>query len=365
MRNKSLAVAVLWLSASGALCQSWTIGNDRIERRVTFDPVSGLVTQQLADLTTHTEFMSPQKAGRQPAPEFSFVCNGETLTGASFELVKADQGTLPDGKSLTIYLRSRTFPLEVSVVYRVYDGHPAVRKWLVLRNTGSAPLHLSHLNIEAIAPSVGLSNETVLNAQYGAIPRETFYTGRSEDAGLFLSNARTGDGFAILSEVPGYMKRTEINAWSDPGHVGVGVLYDTDLMPFERSLAPGAEFKTAAVSLLTFRDGDGFSDPHWILPSYTAGVLQRKILARGAPWIYNTWEPFERSINRDTTLQLIDVAGTMGMDIFHHRRRLATGIRREHGRPDFLSRRSRLDPQSGRRERHAPGTMDSHGSHRA
>ena len=342
MRNKSLAVAVLWLSASGALCQSWTIGNDRIERRVTFDPVSGLVTQQLADLTTHTEFMSPQKAGRQPAPEFSFVCNGETLTGASFELVKADQGTLPDGKSLTIYLRSRTFPLEVSVVYRVYDGHPAVRKWLVLRNTGSAPLHLSHLNIEAIAPSVGLSNETVLNAQYGAIPRETFYTGRSEDAGLFLSNARTGDGFAILSEVPGYMKRTEINAWSDPGHVGVGVLYDTDLMPFERSLAPGAEFKTAAVSLLTFRDGDGFSDPHWILPSYTAGVLQRKILARGAPWIYNTWEPFERSINRDTTLQLIDVAGNMGMDIFT----IDDGWQREYGE-------NTVDPTS------FPGGLDS------
>ena len=47
-----------------------------------------------------------------------------------------------------------------------------------------------------------------------------------------------------------------------------------------------------------------------------AGVLERKLDARGAPWIYNTWEPFERSINRATTLQLIDVAGFMGMDIF-------------------------------------------------
>ena len=162
--------------------------------------------------------------------------------------------------------------------------------------------------------SVGPSDETVLNAQYGTIPRETFYTGRSEDAGLLVDNARTGDGFAIVSEVPGYMKRTEINAWSNPGRVGV--MYDTDLMPFERSLAPGAEFKTAAVSLLTFRNHDGFNDPHWVLPSYTAAVLERKLDARGAPWIYNTWEPFERSINRATTLQLIDVAGFMGMDIF-------------------------------------------------
>jgi alpha-galactosidase len=316
MRIKPLAAVVLWFSALAALGQSWTIGSDRIERKVTFDPVSGLVTQRLTDLTTHTEFIPPTSATRRPALEFSLACNGEILTGATFQLVKADESSLPDGKSLTIHLRSKTLPLEVSVVYRAYDGQPAIRKWLVLRNTGSAVLHLSHLNIEAIAPSVGPSNETVLNAQYGATPRETFYTGRSEDAGLFVANARTGDGFAILSEVPGYMKRTEINAWYDPGHVGVGVLYDTDLMPFERSLAPGTEFKTAAVSLITFRNGDGFSDPHWILPSYTTAVLQRKTVARGAPWIYNTWEPFERRINRDITMQLIDVAGVMGMDIF-------------------------------------------------
>jgi alpha-galactosidase len=316
MKLKSLPAIMLWLSASCAFCQSWTIGNDRIERVVSFDPISGVVTRRLTDLKTHTEYIPPQEPTRRAALEFSFACNGETLTGATFHLRKADQSTLPDGKSLTIHLQSKTFPLEVAVVYRVYDGHPAIRKWLLLRNTGSTPLHLSHMNIEAIAPSVGRSNETVLNAQYGAIPRETFYTGRSEDAGLFVTNARTGDGFAILTEIPGYMKRTEINAWSDPGRVGVGVLYDTDLMPFERLLAPGAEFKTAAVSLLTFRNGDGFNDPHWILPSYTAGVLQRKTIARGAPWIYNTWEPFERNINRDTTLQLIDVAGTMGMDIF-------------------------------------------------
>ena len=96
MRIKTLAAVVLWLSASGALCQSWTIGNDRIERNVTFDASSGLVTQRLTDLTTHTEFIAPEQPTRRPALEFSLVCDGETLTGASFQLVKADQTTLPD-----------------------------------------------------------------------------------------------------------------------------------------------------------------------------------------------------------------------------------------------------------------------------
>ena len=125
------------------------------------------------------------------------------------------------------------------------------------------------------------------------------------------------------------------------------------------------EFKTAAVSLLTFRNGDGFNDPHWVLPSYTAAVLQRKADARGAPWIYNTWEPFERSINRDITLQLIDVAGAMGMDIFT----IDDGWQQEYGEntvdPDCFSGGPRTHSESGGSERHAPWIMDSAGSHRA
>ena len=34
------------------------------------------------------------------------------------------------------------------------------------------------------------------------------------------------------------------------------------------------------------------------------------------PWIYNTWEPFERGITRGITLDLIAAAGRMGMDVF-------------------------------------------------
>jgi alpha-galactosidase len=112
------------------------------------------------------------------------------------------------------------------------------------------------------------------------------------------------------------MKRTEINGWNDADRVGIRALYDTDLMPFERSVAPGEEFSTAAVSLLTYRNGDGFRDPHWVLPTYTAKILMRRVDAKGAPWIYNTWEPFQRKVGTDLVLKLVDVAGNMGIDIF-------------------------------------------------
>jgi alpha-galactosidase len=302
-------------SAASDGSQTWTIGNDRIARTIAFLPKKGLFTRQFSCASTHADFIVPEKTHH--GQEFSFLCNGQDCAGtnASFALLDAHQADLPNGKSLTLRLGHRELPLEVSVVYRVYSGHQAIRKHLVLRNTGASPLTVSHLNIEAIGMALGPANEITLLTQYGTIPRETFYTGRSEDAGLLAANGLTGIGIAVLSEVPGYMKRTEIGGWDDDA-VSIGVMYDTDLMPFERSLAPGEAFTTADASLVAFRNADGFNDPHWVLPSYTAQVLERHVDAAGPPWIYNTWEPFNRNVNRDLVLSLVDAASAMGMDVF-------------------------------------------------
>ena len=296
--------------------QTWTIGNELIKRTIAFHPNAGLFTQQFSNLSTHADFTAPGKM--RMGQEFSLLCNGHSCAGtnAVFDLLGAHQAALPNGKSLTIRLRHKELALEVAAVYRVYNGHPAIRKHLVLHNTGSSPLHISHLNIEAISIALGSANETTLLTQYGTVPRETFYTGRSEDAGLLVANSITGNGIAVLSEITGYMKRTEIDGFYSPDLVRVGVLYDTDLMPFERSLAGGEEFTTAAASLIAFRNGDGFNDPHWLLPSYTAQILERRVDRHGPPWIYNTWEPFHRDVNHNLVLQLVDAAGAMGMDIF-------------------------------------------------
>ena len=310
-------------SGAGSTEQRWKIGNDRIARTIVFRPAAGLFTESLADLATGASLISPEKVRPDMAAEFSFECNGRTYQGnkpqgnkSEFELLSADESTLPNEKTLTVRLHHPELALDVDAVYSSYEGHPAIRKHLLLRNAGAKPLKLTHLRIEALGISLGPENETILDAQYGAIPREIFYTGRSEDAGLLLANCRTRIGVAVLNEVPGYMKRTDIGGWYDPDRVSLDVLYDTDLMPFERTVAPGEKFQTASVSLLTFRRGDGFNDPRWVLPSYTAQVLERRVDNQGPPWIYNTWEPFERGINHDIALELIEAAGTMGMDVF-------------------------------------------------
>lgn len=305
-------------STSDTDVQTWTVGNDRIERTITFRPGLGLLTEQLSDLVTHMSLIVPGKLQMNMGKEFSFRCNGHAYygTGSGFELLGADRSQLSNGKSLKLRLRHQKLGLEVDTVYNIYKEQPAIRKHLVLRNIGANSLRFTHLTIEAIGLSLGPENETILDAQYGTIPREIFYTGRSEDAALLLANSRTGAGVAILSEVPGYMKRTEIGGWDDPERVRVNVLYDTDLMPFERTIASGEEFQTAGVSLVTFRKGDGFHDPCWVLPSYTSKILMRRVDRHGPPWIYNTWEPFERGIDRDIALELIEAASSMGMDVF-------------------------------------------------
>ena len=307
-----------WGEVASTSGTEFSIGNDLIERTLAFEPETGLSTRSLVSGSLHAGYILPQSAAKSPAPEFSFVCNGQNCSGtnATFALLDAAETAQPNGKSLTVRLRHKQLPLDVDVVYSVYNGHAAIRKHLALRNTGKEVLHFSHMNIEALGIALGPANETTLLTQYGTIPRETFYTGRSEDAGLLVANGRTGQGIAVISEVPGYMKRTEIGGWDSAEGVRIGVMYDTDLMPFERTLAPGEEFTTAAASLVAFRNGDGFNDPHWALPSYTAKILERRVDFQGPPWIYNTWEPFERGINHDIALELIDAAGAMGMDIF-------------------------------------------------
>jgi len=298
--------------------ESWTIGNKWLSRTIVFRPKTGLFTQKFSDLATGADFIAPGQTRSFRTPEFSFHCGSKSCAGESplWNLLGSSRADLPHGKSLTIRLRHTEEPVEASVVYSVYDEHAAIRKHLVLHNAGQEVLHISHMSVEALSISLGPANETTLLTQYGTTPRETFYTGRSEDAGLLVANGRTGDGLAVISEVPGYMKRTEVGGWDLADGFCISVMYDTDLMPFERTLAPGEEFTTAASSLVLFRNGDEFNDPHWALPSYTSKVLERRVDAQGPPWIYNTWEPFERSINHDIVLELIDAASAMGMDVF-------------------------------------------------
>ena len=299
--------------------KSWTIGNGLVERVIRFDPNIGLHTTSWQSKVTGTDFMKVAGQHQSWGREYAFASGGKEYVGAGtgdtgeFELESEGAAeTSPPGKDLRILLRSHDKRFRVTVHYAVYEGHPVIRKWIEITNASNVPLALSHLVFEAANLAPSTPDDLQVSAFYGLEPREIFYTGRVDDPAIKVRCSRSGEGFIVMNEAPGYLKRTEIVGWGE----GVEVMYDTDLFPFERTLAPQETFSSAKSSVAFFREDAGQADPHWVMPSYTSEVLLKKGGAYQPPWIYDTWEPFERGINMNIVSELIPIAGRMGFDVF-------------------------------------------------
>ncbi len=292
----------------------WSVGNALVERTVRFDAKDGLRTVRWLHRLTGTDFVRQAAAAERRGEEFAFDADGAQVNGRSgLALVSAETRNLGNGKALRLMLRTGDGRFDVAVTYGAYDDEPAIRKWIEITNRTPAPVTLTRLCFEAINAAPGPADDLQLWAGYGDVPREIFFTGRVSDTALVSRSERTGEGLIVLNEAPGYLKRTEMGGgWND----SIRVMYDTDLFPFVRTLAPGETFTSAKSSILFFEDGHGLADRGWVAPGYASRVLLRRGSAYQPPWIYNTWEPFQRRIDEATSAQLIRVAGRMGMDIF-------------------------------------------------
>jgi alpha-galactosidase len=305
---------------SGADGKSWVIGNALVERKVSFSHERGLGTTSWLHKVTNTQFLKPptQETPNSSsfAAEFSFQADGQLYAGSSpvFNLLRAEAPReIPrGGRMLELKLLARQAPLEVSVFYAVYPGHPVIRKWVSVTNHGERAVILSNFAFESVPLEAALPSEQLVSAYYGIAPRESFFTGRAEDPAIVAVNPRTREGFLVMNEAPGWMKRTETNGWAE----GIRVMYDTDIFPFERTVQPGETFTSAKSGIAFFQEGNGLSDPHWVLPFYTGQILMKKGSTYRPRWIYNTWEPFFQDYNETIVRELIPIASRMGFDVF-------------------------------------------------
>jgi alpha-galactosidase len=303
----SAGPAFVHIFENGKRC---SVGNNLVSRTVSFSSAGGLRTESLKHLVTGTEFATHSAEQL----EFSFDASGRHFDGHSiWTLAEADTVALTGGKALRVRLRDERDALEVAVFYAAYDDEPALRQWLEIKNIGHEPTTLSRLAFVRMNAAPGDPADLHVTAGYGAVPHESFMTGRVSDAAIFVRSSRTQEGFAVVNEAPGYLKRTEI---ADSWQTGLSIMYDTDLFPFERTVAPGETFETAKGSLVFFKDGAGLSDSHWTVPGYLSRIVMRRGTAYRPLWLYNTWEPFMRKINWETVEQLAPIASRMGLDVF-------------------------------------------------
>ena len=301
--------------------QGWRVGNALVEREVRYSTRHGLYTESWRHKLTAKSFLTQLSSDMPWGREFSFQAHDLILAGAvrgpnpDFELVGSDtRETSPQGKVLEVRLRARKTPLDVSVFYAVYAGHPVVRKWIAVTNRDDRSIRLSHLAFEAVNLQAAPPSEQIVSAYYGIHAREIFFTGRAEDAAILALDPRTREGFIVMNEAPGWMKRTEMANWN--WGEGVQVMYDTDLFPFERSVGPGETFTSARSGVAFFVEGRGMADPHWVMPSYTSAVLMKKGAAYLPPWFYNTWEPFFQEYNDAIVRESVPIAARLGLDVF-------------------------------------------------
>ena len=312
----------LWLLAIGAVYPAtaaeafvrtlqtgtgWEIGNDQVVRKIQFD-AKGLHTDSLQLLATGTEYI------REQASEFSFHAGSRSMSGNSGWILRsAGQAAVQGGRSLVIQLEDKQRQFSVAVHYVAYSDEPATRQWLTVTNRSDRVQTLTHFAFTRLTASPCEPHDCVLTAGYGTVARELFMTGRVSDAAIFLRNVNTGEGMAVINEAPGYLKRTEMGeGWGSR----FSVMYDTDLFPFERTINPGESFESAKCSIVFFKDGSGFLDPHWAVPGYLSRVVVRRRAAYRPLWLYNTWEPFQRTVNESLVKDLIPIAGRMKFDVF-------------------------------------------------
>jgi hypothetical protein len=190
--------------------------------------------------------------------------------------------------------------VEIELVYEVYDGFPAIRKWARVRNAGSHWLRLSRMTIDDA--HIASSRRTALAAaMFGVQPSVVAFEGPGSRWGLIAA-----------SEVP-----SALRSISDNGAMG----YSTGL--FEWVLGPGEEFTTepvfyygyagevtptiSAVSTPLDRAVEG---PYQDFVHRHLGVAAAKAPMHGPQWM--TWAYFYDKIDDTLVRQLADIASRAG-----------------------------------------------------
>jgi alpha-galactosidase len=283
-----------------------------VSRTLAFNGDSGLTTLSWRNTETGTEFMGTH-SHQTACKEFRLKVDAVMLTGSARDIRLDGAPTVQHHKAearLEIEFRALKAPLRITVHYVVPTEFAGIRQWLTLENTGEKAIVIRNLSFDCQSLQPGSTRDLIAFGNYGEEPRETFFTGRVNDVAILLENAKSGEGFAVLNEAPGYLRRTELGGWEP----GFQAMYDTDLFPFERRLNPGEKFETAATSVVFYHRGTP-SDPHWVLPEYVEQVIAHNKNTQPPPWIYNDWEPWNGRANNTILKGAIQQAAAIGLDL--------------------------------------------------
>ncbi len=279
--------------------------NPWLERRLTARVGGACRTVAFVNRATGRDYARP--ASR----EFSFRVNGRAWTADDFTFLRADIRPGHPTEAIA-YLTSNALPLAVELHFQVYADHPVLRKWLVIQNRGTETLSLTDLDWEAVNLLVETRASAEVWVDYVS-RREKAAVVTMDDCVFLVNDPTLGEGFIIATEAPGSLKRLE--AYVQGSQVAVGYNRDDETV-FERTLAPGEEFRTAASFLLPFANPIPQDVTDGAYARFVAEHLTVCDVAQVPTIMVNTWIPHLYNLDRDLLLEEIDRAAELGVDAY-------------------------------------------------
>jgi len=238
------------------------------------------------------------------------VISGPDLA-ARFRLV-ATEVTRPGKGQTRLQLRAAAFTdpalqgVTLSIFYEVYEGYPAIRKWMEVINNGEHWLKIDRFSIDAIAIASGFRTVTPLTpAEQG-----------TESSMMAFSNAEQTKGVIVTSEVPSAVRTIRTT-----GSTGYADDY------FEWVLGPSEHFATEPVFQFGFSGTavptvSGVSTPldravETPFKDFLRGCVGLRAGAAQVPApIWCSYTNFLDKLNDADMRQQADIASAIGFETF-------------------------------------------------
>jgi alpha-galactosidase len=288
---------------------SLAIGNRWVERGFTARAGEPFIT------STFLNKISNRNYYRAGGREFCFSVDGHEITGKDFvlEYVETPQVSNLRRESaieLKAHLGASTLAVELHLL--VYADHPVIRKWLVIENRGDQTISLTDLDWEDVHLLVNTHATAQVWMDY-LTRREKSVAVTMDDCVLLVNDTHHQEGFIIATEAPGPLKRLEV--YAHDSRVAAGYNRDDETI-FERIIAPGEKFQTAASFILAFAN----PIPQDVIDKEYARFVGEYLTVCDVSQVptvtVNTWLPHLFDIDRALLLRQIDQAAELGVDAY-------------------------------------------------
>lgn len=257
---------------------------------------------------------------RPNSKEFSFSIDGKEVfagkNGSFFEVTDHKINHSTDRALLTIYLKGKTgtvaSSLELQVFYETYSDLAAVRKWMIIKNTGEKEVKIENLFWEHLQMDPGSGAGVDIYKDFGRNWTKPPYIGGLYDPAILV---KSKDLNLILgNEGPGIMKYTSI--YERDLEVKIGLTPSDHSYPFRKYLSSNESFKTPESFMIFSCENKIEQAFENDLGKYIRDYLGVKLFKRKKKpfFLYNTWNPFRININEKLIKELANSLENSGVE---------------------------------------------------